>query len=221
VPGSRAAALIGLTLGDHDEANRRGYKMTLKWPRDRQCLFVIALIGFILDVPEEDDRLHPAVSLLEALARLDHGLVAMDAIEQLANAESFSKRSSAAFLLWDLVLAAPGEVPIGLLGKLAQPDEDWYVYAPAMAASKELLLVRPAARSIFEGLVSSAAPENRQAAVLALRDVASVDPADIPRDLILRLKQDSDQTVAAEGEKASDELVGVPERHPTIAHFGL
>jgi hypothetical protein len=119
-------------------------------------------------------------------------------------------RSTAAFLLWDRAEVAPGDVPLGVLGRLALPaDEDWYVQAPAMAATKLLLLRRGPARAILDNLAASDDPADRFAVAEALLDVARVDPLGAPRDLAEQLADDDDQDVAG---KAKEALAAIPER---------
>src|SRR5439155_17552347 len=102
--------------------------------------------------------------------------------------------------LWDRATVAPNDVPLGLLGRLAQPaTEDWYVQAPAIAAVKQLLLHRRAARIVLDHLSASADPEDRYAAAAALLDIAHVDLTAVPRDLVETLARDRDELVASKG----------------------
>jgi len=131
-------------------------------------------------------------------------------MEELANSEDFTKRSSAAMLLWERAEVAPAEVPLGLLGRLLLPSsEDWYVQAPAMAAAKQLLLHRRAARIVFDNLAASKDPEDRYAVAAALLDIAHVDPMAVPHDLAKSLAADGDELVAA---KAREVLKAIVER---------
>jgi hypothetical protein len=214
--------LDGLRLGDHDEADRRAFKVVIGYYRAFQQLVVSSLFELLINLDPEDERLHPAMSLLEAFLRLDHSLLDLEALERLGTTESSTKRSSAATILWDLALSAPGEVPLGLLGRFAQPNhEDWYVQAPAMAAAKELLLVRPQTRSIFDDLLMSDDADDRRAVGLALIDVAKVDGSVIPDDVVTRLCGDSDEEVSRQGIMLRELVAETRRNSYRIRHFGL
>jgi hypothetical protein len=137
-----------------------------------------------------------AGSLLEAIARLDATLVPIEFVEELAGQSDFSKRSSAAALLWDRAAMSPGDVPLGLLGRLAAPSEDWYVNAPAMAAVKLLMLHRRDAELILEELAKSPDSQDRYAAADALLDVARTDASAVPPALVDKLVGDPDDLVS-------------------------
>jgi hypothetical protein len=91
-----------------------------------------------------------------------------------------------------------------------------------MAAVKQLLLRRRAARVIFDNLARSEHPDNRFAVATALLDTAQVDPRAVPRDLAERLAADDDELVA---NKAADLLAGLAEAHTDardhLSPFGL
>jgi hypothetical protein len=151
-------------------------------------------------------------------------LVPVELVEQLSAARSFALRSSAATLLWQWAIAAPGRVPIALLGRLARPvDEDWYVQAPAIAAAKLLMLRRPEASVIFDRLATSANVEERYSAAVALLDLARHVPVAVPLEVAQQLAQDSAETVAAVGGELLRTMGGVgpydPSRH--FSPFGL
>jgi hypothetical protein len=201
----------GLGLGDHDEATTRAYNLLRGESRRAQKATVEQLSAFLRETSSEGgDEVHRASSILEAINRLDLTLVPLEAIEELANAEDHAKRMSAAMLLWDRAEAAPDDVPVGLLGRLALPSaEDWYVQAPAMAAAKQLLLRRRSARVVFDGLASSSNAVDRYAVAEALLDVSQVNVAAIPRDLAESLARDEDNLVSA---KAREVLAAIGKR---------
>lgn len=126
-------------------------------------------------------------------------------------------------MLWDRAEVAPEAVPLGLLGRLARPaTEDWYVQAPAMAATKQLLLRRRAARIILDELAKSRDAEDRHAVASALLDVAQFDLWAVPRDLAERLAQDDDGLVAAKGREVLDAIARrPPEGRDPLSPFGL
>ena len=200
--------VAGLGLGDHDKATLRAYAILVNETRESQKAVVDRVVRFLeASVWDDNTKALVAGSVLEAISRLDPSLVSLEAIEQLANAGDFSTRSTAANLLWDRAEVAPNDVPLGLLGRLALPaGEDWYVQAPAMAAVKQLLLHRRAARIIFDTLATSKHADNRYAVAAALLDVAAVDPRAVPRDLAERLTVDEDELVAG---KAAEVLAAL------------
>jgi len=213
-PSASVADLIGgLANGDQEEASRRAYELLRSESREAQMRTVEQLLRFLQDATSEDgDEVHRASSILEAINRLDATLVPIDLIEDLANAQDHAKRMSAAMLLWDRATVAPNDVPLGLLGRLAQPaTEDWYVQAPAIAAVKQLLLHRRAARIVLDHLSASADPEDRYAAAAALLDIAHVDLTAVPRDLVETLARDRDELVASKGREGLKVVGELPE----------
>jgi hypothetical protein len=90
-----------------------------------------------------------------------------------------------------------------------------------MAAAKELLLVRPQTRSIFDHLLSSDDADDRRAVGLALVDVAKVDGSCIPDDLVTRLLADSDAEVSSQGLALRDLVKESRKPSYRTRHFGL
>ena len=189
--------ISGLQLGDHDKATRRAYEILRTETRESQRAVVNRLMRYLrVTSSVGGDEVHRATSIL-AINRLDSSLLSNDMIEELANSDDFTKRSTAAVLLWDRAEVAPMDVPLGLLGRLALPSgEDWYVQAPAMAATKQLLLRRRAARIILDTLATNEDSDTRYTVASALLDVASIDVTAVPRDLAEKLARDSDGLVA-------------------------
>jgi len=133
-------------------------------------------------------------------------------------------RACAANLLRDRAIVAPLDVPLGVLGRLASPStEDWYVWAPAMAAAKELVLTRLAAGVIFESLSASAEPRDRHAVAQALLDVAALKPTAVAAGLAERLLDDSDPLVTQKAREvmAAIQHVTDAERAVCYARFAL
>jgi hypothetical protein len=194
--GDLATLFVGLQPGDHDEARRRVYLLLRDRGEARRQWIARALHGEVLESGDHARQL-TAASLLEAMSRLDASLVSVGMIEMLAAGQEYPPRSCAANLLRDRAVLAPLEVPAGVLGRLALPSgQDWYVWAPAMAAVKELALTRPDAYVIFESLAASAEPQDRHAVARALLDVAAVKPAAVPAELAGRLLDDPDPLIA-------------------------
>jgi hypothetical protein len=176
------------------------------------------------EVLEAQDRAAQltAASLLEAVARLDASLISVEMIEMLAAGAEYPARACAANLLRDRAVVAPLDVPLGILGRLASPSgEDWYVFAPAMAAVKELVLSRRDAYVIFESLSASAEAQDRHAVAQALLDVAAVSPAAVSATLAGRLLEDPDPLVAQKAQEVltAAEHVSDAERAARYARF--
>ena len=194
------SVLVGLNLGDHQDAQRRAYQLMSQTTKDVQHRFVVGLVERIFAVERDDDNgpLIIACSLLEAINRLDPNLADYDLVERMTLSPQFSTRSSAATLLWDKATAVPGSVPIDLVGRLARPaTEDWYVSSPAMAATKVLVLAREDAYEILETLAASEDVTDRSAVIDALIDIARVSLVAVKRDLAERLTSDSDESIVS------------------------
>ena len=197
-----AALSTGLRPGDRDEARRRVYPLLRDATADRRAQIVAELHGQITDSTDPGAAL-AAATLLEAVAAVNAGLVPAAMIEALADDPGYPARSCAANLLRDRVALAPHGVPLELLGRLAAPgEEDWLVWAPALAATAELALHRPDAQVILESLAASGDVTQRHAAATALLAIAGVKPAAAPAGLVRRLADDPDPLVAAKAREA-------------------
>jgi hypothetical protein len=223
-PPSVMELIDGLKLGDWDEAGRRAFELLSAEGRKAAEATVEQLRHFLTGPSSEDNEATLlAGSVLESMHRFDPLLVSAELIEELSSSDDFSTRSIAAHLLWDRAEVAPGDVPLGLLGKLALPsEEDWYVQAPAMAAVKALLLRRRSTRIIFDKLAASEDPEDRYAVAGALLDVAQIDRWAAPRDLAEKLSKDNNELVSAKGREVLEAIgpFGKDDLDP-LSPFGL
>ena len=221
---SRIANLLpGLDLGDHDEAERRVYRLLRQVPTADHPRVVDELVKFATETSDGREELI-ACSLLEAADRVEPSLVGTALIENLASSDDFSLRSCAAFLLWQKAENAPEQVSISILGRLARPaTEDWYVQAPAMAAVKQLMLTRADAWLILDDLTNSGDREERYAVAADLLDIATVSAAAVPPDLVQRLTRDPDQAVAAKAAEVGRAIAQVSDedRRRRYRPFGL
>jgi hypothetical protein len=200
-PGDLRALVAGLRPGDRDEATRRMYRLLVDGSAFEGRRTARALHREVLEAQDRAAQL-TAASLLEAMARLDASLISVEMIEMLAAGAEYPARACAANLLRDCAIVAPLDVPLGILGRLASPSgEDWYVFAPAMAAVKELVLSRRDAYVIFESLSASAEAQDRHAVAQALLDVAAVSPAAVSATLAARLFEDPDPLVAQKAQE--------------------
>jgi hypothetical protein len=216
-------AFEGLGLDQHDEAERRLYRlfMHLTWQQQRAA---IAAIIHLATTTDNHTTQLLAANLLEAADRLDPMLIDIEDVERLARSAVTAHRICAACLLWQWAESNPGRVPIPLLGRLTQPStEDWYVFAPARAAARRLLLSREAARAIFDRMAASQDRHDRDDAVGDLLEVARVEPRAVPRDLAVKLARDEDRGVAERGVQLLLMLQGLPyeERSGYYHQFGI
>jgi hypothetical protein len=201
--------LVGnIELGDHDKAARLAYDSALETRRADQLQAVKDLFDRLQNSTGDP---HIVAHALEGFARVDHSLVPADVIEDLSLSSVTEHRIAAIFLLWDLAEASPGQVPLGILGRLARPaDEDWYVQAPAMAITKLLMLHRRHARLILDRLARSSDPQDRHEVADALGDLASVDTSAVPPDLAKLLAKDRDALVASKARQVVNALKTLP-----------
>lgn len=172
----------------------------------------------------ESARIHIVTSFLEAANRIDPALVNPNWIEQLTMSEVTQHRISAAMMLWDRAETVPGSVPLDLVARLAKPaTEDWYVFAPALAATKQLALSRKSALNVIVDLARSQEATDRDYAIAALVDLARVDPALIPVEPVERLARDSDPGVAERAATLLERVrtVTEAERNMRYGQFGL
>jgi hypothetical protein len=190
------ALLAGLRAGDRDEARRRAYRLLRDRAAERRRWIAA---GLHREIGESGDqaRALAAATLLEAVAGLDAALVPPAMIEALAAHHRYQARACAANVLRARSAVAPLDVPLEVLGRLAAPGtEDWLVWAPALAAVRQLAGHRPDALVILESLAAGADLHDRHAAAVALLAIARDTPAAVPAHLARRLAGDPDPLVA-------------------------
>ena len=191
----------GLRPGQRDEARRRVYS-TLRDRVENRRRWIVRELHREITESEDHDRALVAALLLEAAWGLDAALVPGEMVETLAAHPRYPARSCAANLLAGRAAVAPLDVPVEVLGRLAWPGgEDWFVWAPAMAAVAELVRRRPDACVILESLAASADIRDRYEAAAALLGVARIQAAAVPAALARQLAGDADPLVAAKGQE--------------------
>jgi hypothetical protein len=201
-----AALFAGLGSGDRDEARRRVYRQLRDCTGERRGSIAA---GLHRELTESGDqaRTLAAATLLEAAAAIDAGLVPPAMIEALAAHPGYPARACAANVLRARSAVAPLDVPLEVLGRLAVPArEDWLVWAPALAAVRELAGRRPDAVVVLESLAAGADLHDRYAAAVALLAVARGQPAAVPAGLARKLAGDADPLVAAKGAEVAAAL---------------
>jgi hypothetical protein len=197
------ALLAAPPPADRHDADARIYPLLRDRSEDRRRWIARELQREIVE-SQEQSRVRGAAALLEAVSGLDPALVSPEMVEALASHERYQARACAANLLRDRAAAAPLDVPVALLGRLAAPStEDWLVWAPAMAGVQELALHRREAYAILGSLAASDDMRDRFAVAVALLGLAGIRPAAVARGLAERLSDDPDPQIA---EKARDVL---------------
>jgi hypothetical protein len=214
----------GVQLGDHDKAESRIRELFGVTTKHDQRRVARGIFDYVMAAPPDGTDIHVVTSFLEACMRIDSALVQMSWVEQLIESPVVQHRMSAAVMLWDLAVTLPGIVPLDLVAKLAKPaTEDWYVFAPALGAAKQLSLTRRSALQLIVDLTRSLNADDRDYAVRALADLAQVDAAVVPIEPVRRLTRDDDPSIA----KAADELLSKlkmttdEERRTRYGRFGL
>jgi hypothetical protein len=211
-PDDVGALLAGLAPGDRDEACRRIYPL-LRDRAQEQRRWVARELHREVTESGDQARALAAAALLEAVSGLDAVLVPNEMIEAMAAHPGYPARACAANLLRERAALAPFDVPVEVLGRLVMPGtEDWFVWAPAMAATAELVLHRRAAYVIFESLAASADTRDRFAVAAALLGVAAVRPAAVARGLVQQLAGDPDPLIAAKGREVMTAIELLTER---------
>lgn len=228
MPGLEAGFLDdlfdGVGLGDHEKAEERLRTLYGRRSKSDQRQIARWIFDFLMTAPEDGNEVHVASSFLEATSRLDLTLVPTEWVERLVESPIVQHRMSAAIILWELAETMPGLVPIDLVVKLAKPStEDWYVYAPALAAAKQLSLSRESALEILVDLSSSQSAGDRYASVDALRDLARVDAVLVPVEVVERLVNDKDSGVSEAARDLLATISGITEndRRHRYRRFGL
>jgi hypothetical protein len=216
----------GLDLGDHEDAERRLLALLASFPKMSQHTIIDEIFERLMraDPDGDDNDIHVYGSLLEAGSRIDPTLIERDHLACLTISSDHQHRMCAASILWDLANVAPGLVPLDLVITLAKPaTEDWYVFSPAIAAAKQLMLTRRSAIGVFEALSDSDDAEDRRAAAAALRDVAEVNLAVVPEEFAMKLAGDMDRDVADVGKSVVQLVAHVTdeERRKAFGSFGL
>ncbi len=126
---------------------------------------------------------------VEACIDLAPWLCSHDMLVRMAEHPVFSVRSSAATICMNLANSAPHLVPIEVLTRLAVPNEDWYVEAPATAALKTLVGYQRAVLHVFFQRLHSSEPDVREYAARALADIARKEPECLSASEIRRERQ--------------------------------
>lgn len=218
------ALFNGVRIGDHELAERRLLHIFTDVRKQHHYLVVDGIFERFLAASETEEPIHVLSSFLEASSRIDPSSISLDRIAQLSESAVFQHRSCAATILWGLAEVAPGIVPLDLVASLARPaHEDWYVFSPALAAAKQLALVRKSAWNIFYKLSRSEEADDRSYAASSAIAIARVDLALVPPDLAKHLANDTDSTVAKSGRELLLMIGGVTEerRAKVYGKFGL
>jgi hypothetical protein len=161
-------------LGDWPSAERAALAIVRETdPNGRNAVF-----ERLLDYQDtgNEDLLWQALPTIESVARLAPSLVSRRQLSRLASNRDFSVRATAASICHDWAVDFPHLVPMDILLKLAVPNEDWYVEAPAIAALKTLIRAIPPVLQVFFSGLRSGNPDERIRAAQALAEIAEQEP---------------------------------------------
>jgi hypothetical protein len=161
--------------------------------------------------PDFDDRF-TAANTLVPVARIDPTLVPTGVMDELSRHSDFSVRSAVAGILHDLAVTTPGMVPLDILKRFANPEEDWYVSAPAVVALQQVALSRPDAMDVLIDLAQSDDPDAREIALRAFQRLSAVRLEVIPTETILKLTADEKPAIRALARRLMAKFP--PERNP-------
>lgn len=159
----------------------------------------------LLDSPNEQVRWNVG-RVVELLIDWDPELISDDLLGRLAVDDFFSVRSSAAVAYYSLARSAPNRVPVEILGRLANYDEDWYVMTPATSALIRLARTRPVAMDVLARDLDAEDRETRRHAADALRRIGLEHPAALRADIADRLEPSSDKKLRRLGNDWSEHL---------------
>jgi hypothetical protein len=134
-----------------------------------------------IDFSQEDEQ-YAVLQTIESIAQLAPWLITRELIVDMANSKDFSVRSAAASICFDLAHLAPERVPIEVVIKLANYNEDWYVTTPATGALKIMARWRPAILQLFDCWLSSEDADEREHAAAAIADIADREPEILEKD---------------------------------------
>ncbi len=223
VPARPAVADDELVAALRMEDTKRTYahvrEQLAKRRKAEQREYIDRIVSLIRNSDQWDVRA-TASHMLEAAVDVDIGLVPVDVVEELAFDVEFSVRSSAAMILYLTSLSAPGLVPIDLVAHLAKPaNEDWYVFIPALSALKELSLSREEAMERIGVLAKSSERDDREYAAAALRDIAQVNPAAVPLDLVQALEEDPVEPIRKLAQQVEPLIRGVGEQERRAVYY--
>ena len=211
--------ITGLRMDDPQASQARVRTELDARRKSEQRGYVSRIVGLLRKSGQWEARA-TAAHMLEAVADIDPNLIEIDLIEELANDDDFSVRSSASMILYLLSISVPGVVPVDLVARLAQPEtEDWYVYTPAVSALQELALSRQEAMERIELLARSSDADTRERASSALLDIAGVKPVVVSPKLIDQLKKDPKASVRDIANKTSTLIADVSEEERRMGYY--
>ena len=194
---SRVEELIkDVRLGDWDLAQVAALKMLCYTNEDGYNELFYAMIKY-LDSPNENLR-WGAIQTIESFSDLAPWLFDKKLLTKLSKHSDFSVRSMVAMICYNLAHWAPHLVPINVLFKLADPNEDYYVNNPAMAALKTLAKWRPIIIRLLYLRLRSTDAWTREFVAHAIYDISLKEPEILNieelREELERLKSINDKT---------------------------
>jgi hypothetical protein len=148
----------------------------------------------LLDDKNEDTR-WVAGLMLEEILEYDSALIPIEAIVKMSRDESFFVRSAASVCLFTLANIAPSLVPLDIVIKLSAPDEDWYVFTPALATLKTLAHRMPRALDTIFRIAQSKNEDEAEYGIAALLEIVINDPKVIDKESLNTLKESPHKSI--------------------------
>jgi len=211
-----SALIDGIGPGDWDKAYVAALEVLRHTDRFGHNELFNSLVEYNLSASTEEEYSWGAGETIEACIGLAPWLSSHDMLFRMAQHQDFSVRSSAASICMKLANIAPDLVPIDILTRLAVPDEDWYVEAPATAALKTLVGRQRDVLYVFFQRLHSPAADVREYAANALADIAREEPEILSATEIRKehqyLKKLNDKAAASLLNDALTHLDGVKEK---------
>jgi hypothetical protein len=164
----------GMELGDWDAAEDKALQVLGRTDAYGHNPIIRDLLSY-RDAGKQETVMN-ALAIVEMCAAAAPYLIAHSDIFELAAHKDFSVRSSAASMCMELARVAPDRVPIDVLLRLSNYNEDWYVQAPANAALKTLAHRIPAVLRIFLNRLGSEDRDEREHAASQLLSISNEEP---------------------------------------------
>jgi hypothetical protein len=207
------AAARKIEPGDLSSARRLAIQFTSQADRTGRNASFETLIAAVLASPSEPSDNAPVIGMcatVEACIELSPQLATRELLWSLGTHGDFSVRSSAAAICLDLAQFSPGHVATDLLFRLAVPDEDWYVDAPATAALLSLAHHQPSVLEFFYLQLTDSDSYTREHGAEALARIAKEEPeildADVLRASLEQVEHRGDRKTASAIRQAIDAL---------------
>ena len=167
---SRVEELIkDVGVGDWDRAQMAALRMLAYTNEHGSNEIFLGMLSYI-DCPNEDSK-WGALQTIESFSDLAPWLYDVKLLTDLSKHKDFSVRSMVAMTCYNFASWAPHLVPTNILFRLAHPNEDYYVYNPAIGALKTLARYRVSILRMLFMRLKSKDSETREFMANAIYDI--------------------------------------------------